>query len=79
MKLWDIKAPRDNWERNYARLEYQRIVWHDLWQPTTYVEVKDDKVFTCMRCGTHNTFWTHACERCDLLNSIEEDRAIQDE
>lgn len=66
MKVWDIVQPRDNWERNYARMEYQRIVWHDLWDATKYIPITTtDQIFTCMTCGTLNTFWTYLCEECD--------------
>src|SRR3990167_10231848 len=44
-KVWDIVAPKDNWGKNYAHMERQRIIDHDLWQPTKYItkyiEVKD--------------------------------------
>ena len=43
MKVWDIVQPTDAWGRNYAHMEYMRIVDHDLWQPTKYIEVKETK------------------------------------
>ena len=24
-KVWDVVAPKDNWERNYAHMEYLRV------------------------------------------------------
>lgn len=38
-KLWDIKAPKNKWERQYVHMEYMRIVWHDLWEACRYIEV----------------------------------------
>ena len=40
MRVFDIVQPKNKWERRYAHMEYQRIVWHDLWQVTKYIEVK---------------------------------------
>lgn len=38
-KIWDIKPANDDWERYYAKLEYLRIMWHDLWNHATHIEV----------------------------------------
>lgn len=41
MKLiHDITPALDNWGKNYAHMEYMRIVHHDLWQPVIYIEIK---------------------------------------
>lgn len=42
-KVWDITPANDNWERNYAHMEYMRIVIHDLWEAVTYIEVREIK------------------------------------
>lgn len=41
MKYFDIVPAKHEWERAYARLEYQRIVWHDLWNFAKYIEVQN--------------------------------------
>ncbi len=38
----DITPAYSKWAKQYARLEYLRIMWHDLWEPTTYIEVHYD-------------------------------------
>lgn len=38
--IHDITPAYSQWAKNYAHMEYMRIVWHDLWQPVTYIEVK---------------------------------------
>lgn len=41
MKLiHDITPALNSWSKNYAHMEYMRIVDHDLWQAVTYIEVK---------------------------------------
>jgi hypothetical protein len=74
MKLiHDITPARNDWERHYARMEYMRIAYHDLWNPTTYIPVTtNDHIFTCMTCGALNTFWVHLCENCDARAQVEE-------
>lgn len=58
-KVFDIVAPKDKWERYYAKMEHQRIGWRDLWQPTTFIEVfYDDE---CAYCGKRESL---ICERC---------------
>ena len=37
--IWDIVPARTQYERNLAHMEYMRIVWHDLWEATKYIEV----------------------------------------
>lgn len=37
--IHDITPARDLWEKYYAIMEYKRIVDHDLWEPTTYIDV----------------------------------------
>jgi hypothetical protein len=37
--VWDIVQPKNKWERDYARLEYLRILWAQLWQPAKYIEI----------------------------------------
>lgn len=76
-RVWDIVQPKDNWERNYAKMEYKRIMWHDLWNPVTYIEVKDDSLFICSDCGAINNYWIHLCGACDLKSDHEIDEAIQ--
>jgi hypothetical protein len=39
-KVWDITPAVTKWQKQYAKLEYRRIMWHDLWQATTYIEVR---------------------------------------
>lgn len=31
-----------------------------------------EQVFTCRRCGKHNTFWTYLCEPCDAKVAFED-------
>lgn len=40
-KVFDIVQPRYDWEHSYAQMEYERIRWQQLWQPCTWIEVKD--------------------------------------
>ncbi len=37
--IHDIQPARTLWEKYYAKMEYKRIMWNDLWQPVKYVEV----------------------------------------
>ena len=41
-KVWDIVAPRNKWERQYALLEYQRIKWDQLWNAAHFIEIIDE-------------------------------------
>ncbi len=38
--IHDITPANTQWAKNYAHMEYMRIVDHDLWNPTRYIEVK---------------------------------------
>lgn len=38
-KIWDVVPARTKDERYYAHMEYMRIVWANLWEATTYIEV----------------------------------------
>jgi hypothetical protein len=38
--IHDITPAVTKDQRYYAHMEYMRIVWHDLWQATTYIEVR---------------------------------------
>ena len=40
-KVWDITPARTERDKHYAHMEYMRIVWHDLWESCTYIEVKN--------------------------------------
>ena len=43
MKLiQDITPAIDGWGRNYARLEYQRIKWDQLWNAAHFIEIIDE-------------------------------------
>lgn len=39
-KIWDVVPAKDKWAKNYAKMEYDRIVWHDLWEACTYIPVE---------------------------------------
>jgi len=39
MKYMDIVPAKTKWARQYAKLEHARIVWANLWSPTTYIDV----------------------------------------
>ena len=39
--IHDIAPARNNWEKKYARFEYQRIGWCNLWSYAKPIEVKD--------------------------------------
>jgi ribosomal protein L40E len=77
MFIEDITPATDDWAKNYAHMEYMRIVDHDLWNVAHYIEVQDDKIYTCMTCGALNTFWEWNCERCDALAAMAEDESQQ--
>lgn len=73
MKVWDITQPKDSWGRGYAKLEY--LIQDILRQLRKTIEIKDDKIFTCMTCGKLNTNWQWTCDRCDALECIAVDEA----
>lgn len=78
MKLiHDIAPTTDNWAKNYAHLEYMRIVDHDLWQATKYIEVNSD-VFNCLYCGKEYVGRDPitCSERCNILTDqlVDEER-----
>jgi hypothetical protein len=56
MKLWDIKAPRDNWERGYAKLEHARIGLEQTF--STHIEVEEPHVI----CGEVECICDHQYE-----------------
>lgn len=76
IKVWDIVQPKDDWERNYAKMEYDRIKWHNLWDYAKSIEV--DSLFICMYCGKPNKNWQWTCKKCDELECIAVDEAQQD-
>ena len=39
--IHDITPAVTKWAKNYAHMEYMRIVWRDLWGATTYIEVEE--------------------------------------
>lgn len=41
--IHDITPAPTKWHEWYAHAEYMRIVWNDLWSPTTYIEVVEEK------------------------------------
>lgn len=38
----DIAPAKTEWEKYYATMEYERIVWHDLWSYCRYIEVDNE-------------------------------------
>ncbi len=41
----DITPATNKWAKQYAHLEYRRIVWHDLWDDCTYIPVVEWKAW----------------------------------
>jgi len=63
-KVWDIVKPKDNWGRKYARMERQRIIDHDLWQPTKYIEVQTDCKHTNVKYSGNDDHTYMECLDC---------------
>lgn len=71
--FFDIAPTRDDWECNYAHMEYARIVWHDLWDAVTYIKVKECRCENSGRDDGNYTCWEHHNCRSGDCTHAEDD------